>query len=415
MQGSEIFSTIDLMDGFDQILMRESDIPLTAVSTPSGMLWEWLVMPQGLKNAPATFNRLIQAVMRKHREYAPSFFDDIYIHSKPDKAGGKTALEMHLRHLRLVFETLREAKLFATLKKSLFCVPELPVLGDLVSKDGVRPDPGKVKSVAEWPIPKDVKSLRRWLGMANYLHKYAANYAQLAKPLTDLLRNEVPWKWDKEQCDAFIAIKQSLMSAPILALPDHERPFSVVCDASDFAIGCALLQKDAEARDRVISYQSRQLKNAELNYPVHDKELLAIKYALMKFRVHLLGGKPFVVYTDHASLRTATKSPHLSQRMARWLAFFAEYNFTVEYKPGKNNVLADALSRRPDWEPKGSRSSLEASVSELRAGVINDDHITLNRVSVSVVSNALKDAIIAENARTLDQSAPRGQHGTDRV
>src|SRR6218665_3139740 len=181
----------------------------------------------------------------------------------------------------------------------------------------------------------------------------------------------------------------------MLALPDHERPFSVVCDASDFAIGCALLQKDAEARDRVISYQSRQLKNAELNYPMHHKELLAIKYALMKFRVHLLGGKPFVVYTDHASFRTATKSPHLSQRMARWLAFFAEYNFTVEYKPGKNNVLADALSRRPDWEPKGSRSSLEASVSELRAGVINDVHITLNRVSVSVVSNALKDAIIA--------------------
>src|SRR6218665_3423951 len=97
MQGSEIFSTIDLMDGFDQILMRESDIPLTAVSTPSGMLWEWLVMPQGLKNAPATFNRLIQAVMRKHREYAPSFFDDIYIHSKPDKAGGKTALEILMR------------------------------------------------------------------------------------------------------------------------------------------------------------------------------------------------------------------------------------------------------------------------------------------------------------------------------
>ncbi|GMF51336.1 unnamed protein product [Phytophthora fragariaefolia] len=141
-----------------------------------------------------------------------------------------------------------------------------------------------------------------------------------------------------------------MASAPSLALPDEDRPFRVVCDASDFAIGCALLQADAEGRERVIAFQSRQLKAVEKNYPVHDKELLAMKYALVKFRVHLLGQKPFVIYTDHASLRTATSSPYLSQRMAQWLSFFAEYNFTVEYKPGKQNILADALSRRPDYE-----------------------------------------------------------------
>uniref|UniRef100_H3G664 Reverse transcriptase RNase H-like domain-containing protein n=1 Tax=Phytophthora ramorum TaxID=164328 RepID=H3G664_PHYRM len=123
------------------------------------------------------------------------------------------------------------------------------------------------------------------------------------------------------------------------------RPFHVVCDASDFAIGCALMQLDHEGRDRVVYYQSRQLKPAERNYSVHDKELLAMKYALAKFRVYLLGSRPFVVYTDHASLRTAIKSPRISQRMARWLSFFAEYNFQVEYKPGRLNVVADALSR----------------------------------------------------------------------
>ena len=283
-------------------------------------------------------------------------------------------------------------------------------MGCLVGKNGVRPDPEKIKVVAEWPAPKDVKGLRKWLGMANYLHKYAANYAQLAKPLTDLLRKEVAWEWSSIQQSAFDAIKKSLISAPILALPDHTKSFSVVCDASDFAIGCALLQKDHEGRDRVISYQSRQLKAAELNYPVHDKELLAIKYALMKYRVHLLGGKPFVVYTDHASLRTATKSPHLSQRMARWLAYFSEYNFTVEYKPGKNNVLADALSRRPDWDPGGSkpntwdpggsgsdsvesRPTLEAAVAQCRSRMIPDDHYDVNRVTVSVVRPALTSAI----------------------
>ncbi|GMF23914.1 unnamed protein product [Phytophthora lilii] len=153
--------------------------------------------------------------------------------------------------------------------------------------------------------------------------------------------------WERQHQDAFDAIKASLLRALVLALPDESKPFSVVCDASDYAIGCALLQDDAEGRERVVSFQSRQLKAAERNYPVHDKKLLAMKYALVKFRVHLLGSRPF---TNHASLQTATSSPHLSQRMARWLSFFAEYNFRVEYKPGKLNVLADALSRRPDYE-----------------------------------------------------------------
>ncbi|KAG2900188.1 hypothetical protein PC118_g8985 [Phytophthora cactorum] len=181
-------------------------------------------------------------------------------------------------------------------------------------------------------------------------HKYSAGYAGLARPLSELLKKDSDWRWERLHQDAIESIKASLQQAPALALPDETKPFSVVCDASDYAIGCALLQNDADGHERVISFQSMQRKAAERNYPVHDKELLAMKYALVKFRVHLLGSRPFVTYTDHASLRTATNSPHLSQRMARGLSFFAEYNFRVEYKPGKLNVLADALSRRPDYE-----------------------------------------------------------------
>ncbi|POM60326.1 Retrovirus Polyprotein [Phytophthora palmivora] len=194
------------------------------------------------------------------------------------------------------------------------------------------------------------KGLRKWLGLANYLHKYCENYDELARPLSNLLKKDCEWCWNTDQQSAFEAIKESLLQAPILALPDTDLPFSVVCDGSDFAIGCALLQADANGRERVIAFESRQLKAAEKNYPIHDKELLAMKYALVKFRVHLLGSKPFVIFTDHVSLRTATQSPHLSQRMARWLSFFAEYNFEVKYKPGRQNALADALSRRPDYE-----------------------------------------------------------------
>ncbi|KAE9080351.1 hypothetical protein PF010_g22412 [Phytophthora fragariae] len=196
----------------------------------------------------------------------------------------------------------------------------------------------------------------------------------MARPLTNLLKEDAVWSWTSDAQQAIAVIKSSLQSAPILALPDEDRPFSVVCDASDFAI-CAMLQMDAEGRERVVSFQSRQLKAAENHYPVHDKEPLAMKYVLVKFRVHLLGQKPFVIYTDHASMRTATSSPHLSQRMARWLSFFAEYNFTVEYKPGKQNVLADALSRRTDYE-LAHLAYLESLLYELvREAYVDDDDL----------------------------------------
>ncbi|KAE9179446.1 hypothetical protein PF002_g27810 [Phytophthora fragariae] len=350
MSGSVIYSAIDLTDGFYQILMRESDIPLTAVSTPSGMLWEWLVMPQGLKNAPATFNRMVSHVLRPLRAFAPSYFDDIFVHSRAED--GLSAVDVHLRNLRKVFEKMRENKLYANLKKCVFCAPEIPVLGCYVSKSGVRADLEKISSICSWPTPKNQTELREWLGLANYLHKYTKDYAGLIQPMSSFLKKDVAWNWRPEHQDAFDAVKKSLASAPVLMLPDTSRPFHVVCDASDFAIGCALMQFDAECRERVVSYQSRQMKPAEKNYPVHDKELLAMRYALIKFRVYLLGEQTFAVYMDHASLRTAMKSPHLSQRTARWLSFFAQYNLVVHYKPGKNNILADALSRRPDYDPR---------------------------------------------------------------
>ncbi|KAF1330455.1 reverse transcriptase, partial [Globisporangium splendens] len=350
MVGSTVFSAVDLRDGFYQIRMCEDDVPLTAVSTPSGTLWEWLVMPQGLKNASATFNRMVTNVLRPLRTFAPSYFDDIFVHSKT--TNGKSDVDVHLDHLRQVFQVMRENKLYANLKKCMFFAPEIPVLGCFVGKSGVRVDPEKVKAIDDWPVPKNVKQLRQWLGLANYLHKYTRNYAALVQPLTQLLKKDVEWKWSKDHETAFAEVKRSLREAPVLALPNHDKPFHVVCDASDYAIGCALMQHDDEGHERVVSYQSRQLRPAERNYPVHDKELLAMKYSLVKFRVYLLGEERFAIYTDHASLRTAVKTPHLPQRMARWFSFFAEYNFVVHYKPGKTNILADALSRRPDYDPK---------------------------------------------------------------
>ncbi|KAG3120304.1 hypothetical protein PI125_g1221 [Phytophthora idaei] len=349
MCGSIKYSTIDLMDGFYQILMREDDVPLTAVSTPSGMLLEWLVMAQGLKSAPATVNRMVSNLLRPFRDFAPSYFDDIFIHSRAD--GSMTDVEVHLQHLRQVFQVMRDNKLYANLKKRIFCAPEIPVLGSYVSKEGVRADPEKVAAICAWPTPQDQKQLRQWLGLATYLHHYSKNSASTVRSLSQLLKTDATWSRRSERQVAFEAVKHSLSTAPVLMLADHSKPFLVVCDDSDFTIGCALMQQDDEGRNRVMSYQSRQLKGAERDYPVHDKELLAMRYAPIKFRVYLLGEQTFNAYTYHASLWTATKSSHLSQRMVRWLSLFTEYNFVVHYKPGKTNILAEAVSCRPDYDP----------------------------------------------------------------
>ncbi|KAG3231631.1 hypothetical protein PI124_g23274 [Phytophthora idaei] len=365
MAKSAIYSALDLRDGFYQILMRESDIALTAVSTPNGMLWVWLVMPQGLKKAPATFNRCVTRLLHSVRDFAPSCFDDVSVHSPA--VNGKTDVEVHKEHLRKLLGLVRKHKLYANLKKCIFGASEIPILGCLVGKNGVRPDPEKVRAISEWPTLSNVKERRQFLGLATYLCKYVENYASKIRPLSQLLKNEAEWKWAAECQQAFGAVKQGLTEAPILAVADQDRPFHVVCDASDFAIGCALMQHDHEGG--LLSVAS-----AERNYPVHDKELLAMKYALAKFRVYLLGSGPFVLYTDHASLRTAVKSPHTSQRMSRWLSFFAEYDFRVEYKPGRLNVVADALSRRPDYAVKtadANRIGVE-SVSAPSSSLIDD-------------------------------------------
>ncbi|GMF27419.1 unnamed protein product [Phytophthora fragariaefolia] len=235
MSGSTKYSAVDLMDGFYQILMREDDAPLTAVSTPSGMLWEWLVMPQGVKNALATFNRMVPNLLRPYRDFAPSYFDDIFIHSRAED--GMTDVEVHLQHLRKVFEVMKENKLYANLKQCIFCAPEIPELGSYVSKDGVRADPEKIEAICAWPTPQDQKQLRQWLGLATYLHHYSKNFASTIHPLSQLLKADATWSWRPELQAAFGAVKSSLSTAPSgrHAVGDEDDDECAVCTAEDVA------------------------------------------------------------------------------------------------------------------------------------------------------------------------------------
>ncbi|KAF1326656.1 reverse transcriptase, partial [Globisporangium splendens] len=263
--------------------------------------------------------------------FAPSYFDDIFVH---------------------IFQVMRENKLYANLKKCMFFAPEIPVLGCFVGKSGVRVDPEKVKAIDDWPVPQNVKQLRQWLGLANYLHKYTRNYAALVQPLTQLLKKDVEWKWSKDHETAFEEVKRGLREAPVLALPNHDKPFHVVCDASDYAIGCALMQHDDEGHERVVSYQSRQLRPAERNYPVHDKELLAMKYSLVKFRVYLLGEERFAIYTDHASLRTAVKTPHLSQMNGEMVLLLCRVQLCCTLQARQDEHLSRCAVKTSDYDPK---------------------------------------------------------------
>ncbi|POM81481.1 Reverse transcriptase [Phytophthora palmivora] len=240
-------------------------------------------MPQGLSNAPATFNRLVTQLFRPLRTFAQTYFDDIFVHSRAED--GQTAMEVHLKHLRRGFEVMRANKLYANIDKCVFAADERKVL-DLertgtkrlrfVSRVGVRAYPGKVKAIAAWPTSMSQKDPRKWLGLANYLHKYSAEYAELARPLSELLMKDADWH------------EGELTASASPGLAGRKQSFSVVCDASDYAIGCVLLQDD-EGRERVVSFRSRQLKAAERNYPVHDKELLAMKYAPMARTPKLTG------------------------------------------------------------------------------------------------------------------------------
>ncbi|KAG3023423.1 hypothetical protein PC129_g10883 [Phytophthora cactorum] len=191
---------------------------------------------------------------------------------------------------------MRENKLYANLKKCIFYAPDIPVHGCFVSKNGVRADPEKVSSILA--------------GSANYLHKYTKNYAGLIQPRSSLLKKDATWSWTSAHQAAFDSVKKSLAEAPILSLLDDSKPFHVVCDASNFAIGCALMQLDDDGHERVVSCHSRQMKPAERNYPVHDKKLLAMRYALIKLIVTLLGEQTCAVYTDHASLPTGMKGSY---------------------------------------------------------------------------------------------------------
>ncbi|GJP39060.1 hypothetical protein CLOM_g23451 [Closterium sp. NIES-68] len=335
LRGATVFSKLDLRSGYWQIRMADNSIHKTAFRTRYGS-YEYLVMPFGLTNAPATFQAEMNHILRPLLdECVVVYLDDILIYSRD--------MKQHVEHLRRVFEILRRERFYVKLSKSEFALEKVQFLGHMVSAQGVHVDPKKIEAVRTWKTPENVKELQQFLGFANYYNRFVPQYAKLAAPLTNLLKKNTPYKWETKHQEAVEQLKQALTSAPVLILPDPERDYVIEADASDQAVGAVLMQDQGNGL-QPIAYLSKKLHGAELNYPIHDKEALAIIIAFKAWRCYLEGRRT-TVYTDHCSLKYLKTQPNLSRRQVRWIDFLeTHFHYDIVYKPGHKNK-ADALSR----------------------------------------------------------------------
>lgn len=344
LKGARVFSKIDLRSGYHQIRIHEDDITKTAFRTRYGH-YEFLVLPFGLTNAPATFMHLMNSVFGPHLDrFVIVFLDDILIFSKSE--------EEHEQHVRQVLEILRKNKLYAQESKCAFFKRSISFLGHAVSEDGISMEQDKVKAIQEWPAPTSIPTLRSFLGLAGYYRRFVKGFSRIASPLTDLLRNDVKFQWQEPQQQAFESLKQAISTAPVLTVADDSLPYVVTADASGFAVGATLSQDQGKGL-QPIAFLSHRMNEHEQHYPVHEQELLAIITALKEWR-HYLHGRKTNVITDHASLRYLSTQPHLSPRQIRWSEFLQQFDLEVGYKPGRLNTVADALSRRPDHQASSS-------------------------------------------------------------
>ena len=349
LQDAQVFTKLDLRNAYHLVRIREGDEWKTGFNTPSGH-YEYLVMPFGLCNAPGVFQGMINDVLRNFlNKFVFVYLDDILIFS-PDE-------ETHIQHVRQVLQKLLENQLYCKAEKCEFHVKTVSFLGYIVTANHVQMDPVKVSAVEDWPTPTNRKQIQQFLGFANFYRRFIRNVSTIAAPLHALTSSHVVFKWNTEAEKAFQRLKTLFTTAPILTVPDPQRQFIVEVDASNEGVGAVLSQRSAQDNKlHPCAFLSRKLTDAERNYDVGNKELLAVKIALEDWRHWLEGAEqPFIVWTDHKNLEFIRKSKRLNPRQARWSLFFSRFNFTLSYRPGSQNVKPDALSRMYEPEPAAKK------------------------------------------------------------
>ena len=337
MAEAKWFCTFDLRSSYHQVGVAPEDRDKTAFICPRGM-YRYKTMPFGLCNAGASFQRLMDILMSGlHLEICLVYLDDIVVYAK--------TAEQHLERLEMIFQRLGEAGLKLKPEKCRFFRRSVSFLGHVISDQGIVTDPAKTKQVADWPTPTSTQELRSFMGLSGYYRRFVQDFAKLASPLHALTKKGATFRWSDEAQRSFETLKAALTSPPVLAMPTDDGEFILDTDASDYAIGAVLSQRQ-EGVERVIAYASRSLDRRERNYCVTRKELLAVVHFLKYFKQYLLGRR-IKVRTDHAALTWLRRTPDPIGQQARWLEQMEEYDFEVEHRPGIRHANADALSRRP--------------------------------------------------------------------
>ena len=400
MSGKKVFSTIDMVSAFHQVRIEPGHEHKTGFNTRLGH-YEFLVTPFGMINSPATLQTLLNDIFREYLDkFMVIYLDDMLVFSE--------SVEDHTKHLALVAAVLRKHELRLSLKKCHFYQSKVEFLGHFISEEGISMDPLKVEAVQKWPIPSTATHVKQFLGLASFYRKFIDKFSFISTVLSNLTKKDVPWEWGPVQQDAFDGLKDAMTKAPVLAIADPIKGFSLHTDASNFAIAGVLSQEQPDGQFRLIAYQSRKLVPAEINYPTHDKEMLAIVYSLKAWRHYCLG-RPVIVYTDHASLRYFLTQTNLTGRQGRWVEALAQYSIDIKYLPGTANVVADALSRRPDLESK--KIVFQQPKVPLVLNVISEVRTDLD-IRQRIISVYSRDeALQAHRERSPDHFEPEANDG----
>ena len=338
LSGSRWYNTIDMASGYWQVPLHPDSKKLTAFATPTRGLFHFLVMPFGLVNAGATFERLIERVVGHLQwEKCICYLDDVIIFG----SDFKTTLEK----LRAVFSMFRAARLVLKASKCKFFQRRIAILGHIATENGTLCDPEKTAAIQTWPRPTNAKEVRSFLGLVNFYRSYISDCATLAFPLNNLTRKHVRFKWDDKCEESFNALKQRLVALPILAYPTRTGKFILQTDSSGYGIG-AILSQEQEGREVVIVYGSKTLSKSQQNYCTTMRELYAVVH-FMRYYKHYLMGRHFEIHTDHASLVWIKNFKDADGMLSRWLSIIDTFDFKVFHRKASQMHHVDALSRIP--------------------------------------------------------------------
>nr|AAA28600.1 reverse transcriptase endonuclease [Drosophila virilis] len=388
---AKYFTTLDLKSGYHQIYLAEHDREKTSFSVSSGK-YEFCRLPFGLRNASSIFQRAIDDILREHiGKICFVYVDDVIIFSKNETE--------HLQHINIVLKCLIDANMRVGPEKTRFFKESIEFLGFIVTKDGATSDPKKVKAIQEFPEPKNVYSVRSFLGLANYYRVFIKDFAAIARPISDILKGEngsvsrhvskkIPVEFNEVQRDAFHRLRSILASEDVMLMyPNFQKPFDLTTDASASGIGAVLSQGN-----RPITMISRALKQAEQNYATNERELLAIVWALGRLQNFLYGSREINIFTDHQPLTFAVSDKNTNSKIKRWKSYIDQHNAKMFYKPGKENLVADALSRQ-------NINALEDGPRSDAATVHSELSLTYTVETTDKPLNCFRNQIVLEESR----------------